>query len=87
MSPVTVHERAPVVVQVWPPLDVTLYPVMADPPLVAGADQVTRDWAFALLVAETPRGALGGPMGVTQDEVSPDDALEPAALLATTLNL
>nr|WP_229708425.1 hypothetical protein [Knoellia flava] len=44
LSPMTVQDRAPVVVQVFPPgLEVTVYPVTEEPPLDVGADHAT--WA------------------------------------------
>jgi len=50
----------PVVVAVSPPgLDVTVYPVMAEPPFDVGANQPTREDAFAPEVAVTPVGAPG----------------------------
>src|SRR5260370_40582659 len=55
----------PVAVAVNPPGDeVTLYPVIGDPPLEAGAVQVTVAWALPA-VAVTAVGAPGGPMGMT----------------------
>ena len=65
--------------------EVTVYPVIALPPVDAGAVQLTTDDAFAT-VPETPVGAPGTVLGVT-----PKDAAEaaefPAALVATTLNV
>ena len=56
----TVHERTPVVVHVLPPgLDVTLYPVMAAPPLAVGAVHDTSLWATTALAADTLVGASG----------------------------
>lgn len=46
------------VVQVCPPLEVTVYPVIEEPPSL-GAVQVTTDCAVALDVAATLVGALG----------------------------
>ena len=47
VRPVTVQERAVAsAVQVWPPDEVTVYPVMGEPPVEAGAVQLTTDWAF-----------------------------------------
>ena len=61
MSPVTVAVRLPLDhVAVWPPgLAVTVYPVIAEPPVDAGAFQVTVACAFPA-VAETLVGAVGG---------------------------
>jgi hypothetical protein len=60
VSPVAlIGELAPV--NVAPPGDaVTRYPVIADPPLVAGALNETTENPFDPLVALTPVGAPGG---------------------------
>ena len=63
-------------------LAVTMYPVIDDPPVLVGADQNTLAWLSAV-VADTPVGTPGRPMGVTEvegSEVSPD----PVALVAVT---
>jgi hypothetical protein len=60
VSPETVQVVAPVVVHVLAPgLEVTVYPVITFPPVLAGAVQVTTDWALACVVAVTPVGAPG----------------------------
>ena len=42
VKPSTVHDVVAVVVQVWPPgADVTVYPVIGDPPFEAGAVKLT----------------------------------------------
>jgi hypothetical protein len=65
--------------------EVTVYPVIALPPLDPGAVQLTTDEALAT-VPETFVGAPGTVLGVT-----PKDAAEaaefPAALVATTVNV
>jgi hypothetical protein len=73
------------VVQENPPgNEVTVYPVMALPPLDPGAAQLTIDDASPI-VPETPVGAPGTVLGVTLDDVP---ALEfPAALIAITENV
>ena len=43
LRPLMVHDTVPVVVQVWPPLEVTEYPVMARPPFEAGGFHATTD--------------------------------------------
>ena len=48
MTPVTVPT-----VQVWPLLEVTVYPVITAPPVTVGAVQDTTDWALALDVPAT----------------------------------
>ena len=73
------------VVQVNPPGDeVTVYPVMALPPVDPGAVQLTTDEALAA-VPETPVGAPGTVLGVTFDDVPAAEL--PAAFIATTLNV
>jgi hypothetical protein len=73
------------VVQVWPPLEVTVYLVMAEPPFDEDAVHVTTDCVLAFDVPDTLVGADGGPVGVTAFEEA-DDGPEPAPLVATTLN-
>ena len=85
VKPVTLQEVV-ALVQVNPPGDeVTVYPVIALPPLDPGALQLTIDEALAI-VPETLVGAPGTVLGVT-----PKDAAEaaefPAALVATTVNV
>jgi hypothetical protein len=64
--------------------EVTVYPVIALPPLDPGADQLTTDEAFAT-VPETPVGAPGTVLGMTLDDVP---ALEvPLAFVALTENV
>jgi len=78
---------APVVVAVNPPgLDVTVYPVMAEPPFEAGAVQLTKEDAFAPERAITPVGAPGTAEGVAAAELT-DAAPVPFAFLATTVNV
>jgi len=86
VRPVTVAVVAPVVVAVLPPgLEIAVYPVTGEPPLLAGAVHDTT--AAALLgVADTPVGAPGTVLGVTG--VLAADAVEvPAALVAVTVNV
>ena len=60
VRPVTVQDVDPVVVHVLAPgLEVTVYPVIGLPPLLAGAVQVTTDWVLAWVDAATPVGAPG----------------------------
>ena len=87
VRPVTVQEvaRAPEAVQVKPPgLEVTVYPVMVEPPLETGAVQVTTDWALALEVADTPVGAPGGAIGVKAGELAEGRPV-PDGLVAVTV--
>jgi hypothetical protein len=88
VSPVTVQEVVvPLgVVQVWPPLEVTVY-FETGAPLAADAVQVTTDWVLAKEVADTLVGALGAVLaGVTALEAA-DNAPVPAALVAATLKV
>ncbi len=84
VKPVTLQEVV-AVVQVNPPgEEVTVYVVIALPPLDPGAVQLTTDDALAT-VPETPVGAPGTVLGVTFDDVP---AVEfPAALIAITENV
>ena len=78
---------------VWPPLAgvvvsvaVTVYPVMADPPLDAGAVQEMVDWVFWFEVAATPVGAPGvvaGTAGADGAEAMP----VPTVLEAVTVKV
>ena len=78
---------APVVVHVMLPGDeVTLYPVMADPPLEADAVHDTTELALALDVAVTPVGAAASVAGVTLLEAA-DATPVPAALVAVTVKV
>jgi hypothetical protein len=85
VKPVTVQEVV-VLVQVNDPgVEVAVYPVIALPPLDAGAVQLTRDEALAT-VPETLVGAPGTVRGVTADEAV--EALEvPLAFVAVTVNV
>ena len=49
---------------IFPGLDVTVNPVIAEPPVAPGVND-TADCAFAPLVAETPVGACGAVVEVT----------------------
>ena len=67
-----------------PTYGVTVYPVMAEPPLLAGAFQLTIDWALPE-VATTFDGAPGTLAGVTALEVA--GVLLPFAFEATIWNV
>ena len=75
------------VVQVNEPgVEVTVYPVIAAPPVLIGAIHDTTDWAFAAPVALTAVGAPGTVDGVTAadaDEAAP----VPLAFVAVTVNV
>jgi hypothetical protein len=86
VKPATVADVAPVVVALSPPGDaVTVYPVIADPPLLVGAVHDTT--AEALPAAATaPVGAPGTVLGVTA-ALANDAGDVPAALAAVTVNV
>ena len=82
--PVTVHE-VPVEKQVGPPLEVTAYPVMVEPPLDGGAVQVTpADWLPGIAV--TLVGAPGEVEGVAPAE-GVEELPVPEALVAVTVKV
>src|SRR5260370_22365592 len=73
----------PLALAVSPPGDeVTVYPLIWDPPLEAGAVQVTVAWALPA-VAVTAGGAPGGPVGMTAPEAVEAGPL-PTAFVAGT---
>jgi len=87
VNPVTVAVSAPVVVAVFDPgLDVTVYPLIAEPPLDDGA---THDTVTAVLAA-TPVTEVGAP-GTTGSGVTAADGADAApvltAFLAVTVNV
>jgi hypothetical protein len=86
VRPETVAVNAPVVVAVAPPgVAVTVYPVIGEPPLLAGAVHDTAAWLLPAM-AVTAVGAPGTVEGVTA--VLGADAVEvPAALVAVTVNV
>ncbi len=86
VNPETVHEVPPVE-QVAPPGDaVAVYPVMAEPPVEAGAVQDTTDWVLALDVAVTPVGAPGVVAGMAAAEAA-DAGPAPTLVEAVTVNV
>ena len=86
VRPVTVMGLAVLPVPVNPPgLEVTVYRVIALPPLEAGAVKLTVAWALPG-VAEAPVGAPGTVAGVTEFEGA-DDGPVPAALVAVTVKV
>jgi len=68
-----------------PGFDVTVYPVIAEPPLLVGAVNVIDAWAFPA-VAVPIVGALGVVEGVTEFEAELG-ALVPLILVAVTVNV
>jgi hypothetical protein len=73
------------VVQAAPPGDaVAVYPVIAEPPVDAGAVQLTADWLSAT-VAVVPVGAPGAAIGVTDAEL--DSGPVPTEFVAVTLTV
>jgi hypothetical protein len=90
---VTVHVSAPVVEHVAPSGAVTLYPVIGEPPVNAGADQTTVAEASPA-VATTLRGAEGTVAGVAVTGAAGVAALDgvdgleiPASFVAVTVNV
>ena len=87
VRPVTVVVSAPLSqLAVAPPgLAVTVYAVIGEPPLEAGATHVTTAWALPA-VPETFVGASGTVAGVTK--CTPvDPGLVPTAFVAVTVNV
>ena len=74
------------VVQVVPPsVDLSiLYPVIAEPPLSAGAVHVRPTWEEEAAVAVTPVGSDGAAIGVVADATL-EAELVPIELMAETL--
>jgi hypothetical protein len=84
--PVTVADVAPVVFAgATPGAAVTVYPVIAEPPLLAGAVHDTTAWMFPG-VAVTPVGAPGTALGMTAALATETEDV-PAALFAVTVNV
>ena len=67
VKPVTTNGLVVPVAVKLPGLEVTVYPVMAEPPLLAGAVKVMEAWAFPA-VAVPMVGAPGTVAGVTEFE-------------------
>jgi len=83
--PVTEQLVAPLATHVAPPGDaVTVYELIAAPPLLAGADHDTTDREFSADVADRPVGAPGTVDGTTDNDAT-DAALEPDTFVAVTL--
>src|SRR5262249_23290560 len=86
VRPLTRAVVAPVVEAVPPGgFEGTVYPVIGLPPLKAGACQLTVAWALPA-VAVTPVGGSGTVRGVTGSDAG-EGVLEPATLMATTVNV
>ena len=86
VRPVTVHDVEPCVVQVLKSGDdVTVYPVMFEPPLNAGAVHDTVAWPDPA-TAETAVGGFGFVEGVAEDEASEESPV-PFTLVAVTLTV
>jgi len=86
VRPDTVHDVVAVVHWNPPGDEVTVYPVMASPPLLDGAVHDTTDCAFAPPVAKTPVGGCGAPNGMIAEEAV-DAGESPAELVAFTVNV
>ena len=86
VRPVTV-QLVVAVVQVNPPgEEVTVYPVMAVPPLFDGAVHETTDWVLAAPVADAPVGTCETPSGMIAEEAE-DAEPAPDTFVAVTLNV
>jgi hypothetical protein len=84
VKPVTVIGEPPLVA-VWPRLDVTVYEVIADPPLLPGALNVIVAWplpAVAVPIVGVP-GVVEGVAAADADELVP----VPETFIATTLKV
>jgi hypothetical protein len=88
VSPVTVIGLAVPVPVILPGLEVTVYPVMAEPPLLAGGVNVTVAWAFPFVAVPI----VGGPgtvadvVGVTEFDAALAGPV-PIALVAVTVKV
>ena len=92
VSPNTVHETAgAIAMQLFDPdVDCTMYLATVAPPLEIGAVHDTTDEPSAFTerttVADTPVGAVGGPLGVTAREEA-DAGPVPATFVAVTVKV
>ena len=68
-----------------PKFEVTVYPVIAEPPLLTGAVKLTVAWPLPA-TALTPVGAPGTLLGTTELDV-PDAAPVPTAFVAVTVKV
>ena len=88
VSPVTVSGLAGPVAKKPPVFEVTVYPVIADPPLLAGAVNVTEAWAFpfvAVPIVGIP-GTVRVAEGVTEFEAELA-TLVPIVFVAVTVKV
>ena len=85
VRPVTVKGLAVPVAVIPPGLEVTVYPVIAEPPSLTGAVKVTEAWAFPF-VAVPIVGAPGTDEGVTEFEAELAGLL-PLAFVAITVKV
>ena len=87
VRPSTVHDVPRVAVHENPPgLEVTVYAVTGEPPVLAGTVHDTSDEPFAAEVADTPVGTPGTPRGIAPSDDR--DATEgPDTFEATTVNV
>ena len=84
-SPVIVIGEEPPVALNPPMLEVTVYEVIAEPPLLTGAVKLIVAWPLPA-TAVTPVGASGTVAGTTEFELA-DAILSPSAFVATTVNV
>ncbi len=85
VRPVTVHGAVVQVPVKLPGVEIAVYPVIADPPVLDGAVKVTEACVL-LAVADTAVGGPGAVGGVTEFDAA-DSAESPAALVACTVNV
>ena len=88
VSPVTITGLAAPVPVILPGLEVTVYPVIAEPPSLTGAENITDAWAFpavAVPIVGAP-GTVEGATGVTEFEAELA-TLFPTAFVAVTVKV
>jgi hypothetical protein len=86
VNPVTVHESAPVVVQVKSPgVEVTVYKVIGEYPLLVGASHETVT-DLSPLAPVTSRGA-DGTVGIVTAEVDAESGPAPSLFVADTVKV
>ena len=86
VRPETVHDVEVVVQENEPEFEVTVYSVIAAPPLDAGAVQETTDSPLAFDVPNTPVGAPGTLEGITAVDADEPEPV-PDTFVAVTVNV
>jgi len=85
VRPVRVIGEEPPETTCRPSFDVTVYEVMADPPLLPSSEKVTVAWPLEAMM-EVMVGASGAVAG-TMELLVPDEVLVPIALVAVTVKV